>query len=129
MSAAFSQLKTSEQPQEYGLFIGGRDLDKDTRRYVYFVIRQDGKFSIRSRNGEATRAILNWRAAPSMTEPKGVKTSNTLQIRAAGTEVRFFVNDRQVHRMPRPQAGDGIAGLRIDQNLDVQVSKLDLKKP
>jgi hypothetical protein len=129
LSAVFSQLKTSARADAYGLFIGGKDLDKDTQRYVSFVVRQDGKFSIRGRNSGATRAIKDWTAAPSMVEPKGVKTSNTLQIRAAGTEVRFFVNDRQVHRMPRPQAGDGIAGLRVEQGLDVQVSQLALKKP
>jgi hypothetical protein len=128
LGASFSQLKTSEHAEAYGLFIGGNDLDKDTQRYVYFIIRQDGKYSVRSRNGAAAKAIVDWTAAPSMMEPKGVKTSNTLQIRAAGTEVRFFVNDRQVHRMTRAQAGDGIAGLRINHNLDVQVSKLELKK-
>ena len=129
LSASFSQLKTSEHAEAYGLFIGGKDLDKDTQHYVYFIVRQDGKFSIRARDSAATKPIVDWTAAPSMMEPKGAKTSNTLQIRAVGAEVRFLVNDRQVHRMPRPDAGEGIAGLRINHNLDVQVSKLELKKP
>jgi hypothetical protein len=129
MRASFSQLKTSEHAEAYGLFIDGQDLDKATQRYIYFLIRQDGKFSIRSRNGAATRAIVDWKAAPAMMEPKGVKTSNTLQITAAGTDVSFLVNDKPVHRMTRPPASDGIAGLRINHNLDVQVSQLELKKP
>jgi len=43
--------------------------------------------------------------------------------------VLFFINDKQVYRMPRAQVGgDGIAGLRINHNLDVQVSKFTVKK-
>lgn len=129
LGASFSQLKTSEHSEAYGLFIGGQDLEKDTQRYLYFLIRQDGKFSIRVRNAAATKPIVDWREAASMKEPKGVKTSNTLQIRAVGTAVHFLVNEKQVYSMPRAQAGDGIAGLRINHNLDVQVSQLDLKKP
>lgn len=129
LGASFSQLKTSEHSEAYGLFTGGQDLEKDTQRYVYFMIRQDGMFSIRSRNGAATKPIVDWRAAPSMKEPKGIKTSNTLQIRAVGAQVSFLVNEKEVHRMARAAAGSGLVGLRVNHNLDVQVSKLELKKP
>ncbi len=129
LTASFSQLKPSEHAEAYGLFIAGQDLDKDTQRYTYFLIRQDGKFLIKSRNGEATKAIVDWTAAPSMREPKGVKTSNTLQIRATGDAVRFYVNDKPVHKLTRAQAGgDGVAGVRVNHNLNLQVGKLTLKK-
>ena len=129
VSAAFSQLKPSEHLEAYGLFISGQDLDKDTQRYLYFLVRQDGKLSIRSRNGATTKPIVDWREASPMKEPKGVKTSNTLLIRTAGDGVLFFINDKQVYRMPRAQVGaDGIAGLRVNHNLDVQVSKFTVKK-
>jgi hypothetical protein len=129
LTASFSQLKPGQFPEAYGLLIAGQDLDKDTQRYTYFLIRQDGKFLVKSRNGAATKAIVDWTDAPSMKEPKGVKTSNTLQIRASGDSVRFFVNDKQVHKLTRAEAGgDGIAGVRVNHNLNVQVSKLTLKK-
>lgn len=129
LTASFSQLKPSAHAEAYGLFIAGQDLDKDTQRYTYFLIRQDGKFLIKSRNGAETKAIVDWTDAPAMREPKGVKTSNTLQIRAAEDTVRFFVNDKQVHKLTRAQAGgDGIAGVRVNHNLNVQVGKLTLKK-
>jgi hypothetical protein len=129
LTAAFSLLKPSEHPEAFGLFIAGQDLDKDTQRYTYFLVRQDGKFLIKSRNGAATKAIVDWTDAPAMKEPKGVKTSNTLQIRASGDAVRFYINDKQVHKLTRAQAGgDGIAGTRVNHNLNVQVGKLTLKK-
>ena len=129
-SAAFSQLKPSQHPEAYGLFIAGQDLDKPTQRYTYFLIRQDGKYLIKSRDGDATKTIVDWTAAPSMKEPKGVKTSNTLVIRGSGGTVRFLVDDQQVHKLARAQAGgDGIAGVRVNHNLNVQVSKLAVKKP
>jgi hypothetical protein len=129
LSAAFSQLKTSEHAEGYGLFIGGTDLDKDTQRYTYFLVRQDGKFLIKSRDGAATKTIADWTDAPVMKEPKGVKTSNTLAIRGVGDLVLFVVDDKPLYKLSRAQAGgDGIAGLRINHSLNVQVSKLTLKK-
>jgi uncharacterized low-complexity protein len=70
LSAAFSQLKPSEHAEAYGLFIGGTDLDKPSQRYTYFLLRQDGKYSIRSRNGDKTAAIVDWTDAAAMKDPK-----------------------------------------------------------
>ena len=129
LTAVFSQLKPSAHPEAYGLFIAGQDLDKPTLRYTYFLIRQDGRFLIKSRSGAATNVIVNWTAATPMKEPKGVKASNTLLVRASGADVRFFIDGKQVHKLTRAEAGgDGIAGLRVNHNLHLQVSKLDLKK-
>jgi hypothetical protein len=129
LSAAFSQLKPSEHAEAYGLFIGGQDLDKPTQHYLYFLVRQDGKLSIRERTGGTTKPIVDWREASPMKEPKGIKTSNTLLIRTSATGVQFLINNLQVYRMPRLQARpDGVAGLRVNHNLEVQVSKLSLKK-
>jgi len=128
LSAVFSQLKPSGTPAIFGLFIAGQDLDKPTARYTYFVIRQDGKFTIRSKSGASEKRIVDWLDAESMKEPKGVKTTNTLVVRTMGNTVRFLINDKQVFSLPKPQVADGIAGVRVNPNLDVQVSKLTLKK-
>lgn len=129
LSAAFSQLKPSGMAEAYGLFIAGQDLEKDTQRYTYFLVRQDGKFLIKQRNGAATKAVVDWKDAPSMKEPKGVKTSNTLSIRATANSVQFVIDGKPVHAMTRDQVGqDGIAGIRVNHNLNVQVSKFEIKK-
>jgi hypothetical protein len=129
VSAAFSQLKPSEHPEAYGLFIGGTDLDKPTQRYTYFLLRQDGKYSIRSRNGDKTAAIVDWTDAAAMKDPKGTKTSNTLAIRAASDGVHFVIGDKEVQKLTRAQADPvGIAGLRVNHNRNLQVDKLMLKQ-
>jgi 3-keto-disaccharide hydrolase len=129
ISAAFSQLKPSGMAEAYGLFLAGQDLDKDTQRYTYFLVRQDGKFLIKTRNGATTKTIVDWTSAPSMKEPKGVKTSNTLEIRATANSVQFVVDGKPVHAMTRTQLGpDGVAGIRVNHNLNLQVSKFAVKK-
>ncbi|HEX9366543.1 MAG TPA: hypothetical protein VF921_07945 [Vicinamibacterales bacterium] len=129
VSASFSQLEPAALPEEYGLIIAGGDLDKDTQRYTCFLVRQDARFSIQKRAGTATKVAVAWRPVPAMKEPKGVKSTNTLIVRAHGNMVRFFIGDKEVAKLTRAQVGgDGIVGLRINHNLHVQVSKFEVKK-
>src|ERR1051326_6713925 len=128
-SATFSQLKPAAMAEAYGLFIAGQDLDKDTQRYTYFLIRQDGKYLIKTRNGASTKTVVDWTPAASMKEPKGVKTSNTLEIRATANSVQFVIDGKPVHAMTRDTVGpDGLAGIRVNHNLNLQVSKFEIKK-
>lgn len=128
-TATFSQLKPTAMAEAYGLFIAGADLDKDSGRYTYFLIRQDGKYLIKTRDGAATKTIVDWTDAPSMREPKGVKTSNTLEIRATANSVQFVIDSKPVHAMTRDRVGpDGLAGIRVNHNLNVQVSAITIKK-
>ncbi len=129
VGASFSQLEPAKQPEEFGIFVGGTDLDKDMPRYTSFLVRQDAHFSIRKYTGDTIKAAVAWRPVPAMKEPKGVKSTNTLMIRAQGNIVRFFIGDKEVAKLTRAQVGgDGIAGLRINHNLHVQVSKFEVKK-
>ena len=129
LTATFSQLKPSVPPEPYGLFVAGVDLDKDVPRYTAFLIRQDGKYQIASRNGDKWVPIVDWTPAKQMADPKGVKTSNTLTIRGLRGAVHFLIGDREVHQMPRARAGgDGLAGVRVGKGLHVQVDKLAVKK-
>ena len=129
VSASFSQLEPADLPEEFGIFIAGADLDKDTQRYTCFLVRQDATFAIQKRTGATTKSAVAWRAVPAMKEPKGVKTTNTLMIRAHGSTIRFVIGDKEVAKLTRTQVGgDGIAGLRINHNLHVQVSKFEVKK-
>jgi hypothetical protein len=133
VSATFSQMKPSVHPEAYGLILGGSDLDKDTQRYTYFLIRQDGKYLIKSRDGSATKPIVDWTTAAPMKDAnvakEGFKTSNELAIHIRGDKVSFLIGGTQVHELPRAQVTtDGIAGIRINHNLDVQVTGFDVKK-
>ncbi|HEY3886163.1 MAG TPA: hypothetical protein VGL62_13185 [Vicinamibacterales bacterium] len=130
LSAVVSQIKTTERPEGYGLFIAGADLTKPDGRATLFLVRQDGMYSIRGETGSGdTKAIIDWSVARPIHEPSGMKTSNTLAIRARGNELSFLIDGTEVHHLTRAEAGgDGIAGIRVGQDLQVQVTKLTLKK-
>jgi hypothetical protein len=128
-SGVFSQLKATPQPVEYGLFVAGSNLDKDTAHYTALLVRADGKYQIASWDGGKATVIVPWTTAAAMMEPKGAKTSNTLIIRGLQGAVHFLINEKEVHQMPRARAGeDGVAGIRVGQGLNIQVSKLEVKK-
>lgn len=127
--AAFTQAKILPAAQPYGLFVSGADLDKDTISYTAFLVRQDGKYRIVTRSGAKEIVVVDWRTAPQMLEPKGVKPTNTLEVRALQDGVHFLIADKEVHQMARADAGaDGVAGVRIGPGLTIQVTKLEAKK-
>ena len=42
--------------------------------------------------------------------------------------MHFFIGEKEVHQMPRAKVGpDGIAGVRVGKNLNVQVDALSVK--
>ena len=49
--ATFTQMEPAAHPEAYGLFIGGANLEAATQKYTYFIVRQDGKYMIKRRNG------------------------------------------------------------------------------
>ena len=68
VKATFTVTKPPSHPVAYGLFIGGANLDQDSQKYSYFVIREDGQFLIKKRNGAATSNVAgDWAANPAVT--------------------------------------------------------------
>src|SRR6266851_4294789 len=50
--ATFTQTKAPRHPEGYGLLFGGRDLAGAAQRYTYFLVRGDGTFLVKRRNGD-----------------------------------------------------------------------------
>jgi hypothetical protein len=127
----FTQLKQTQHPEAYGLFIGGNNLQKDNQHYLYFLIRQDGKFLIKRRKGSDTESIASWTASSAV---KPMKTSqpvtNTLKIKRGKNRVTFLVNGNKVKQIPASQLHylNGIVGLRINHHLNVKVTNFNLTK-
>ncbi len=125
-------MRPSAHPEAYGLFFGGKNLDTDEQRYNYFLVRQDGKYLIKHRDGTETHTIVDWTAHPAVKVPEGQgEASNDLTVRVGSDSVAFLVNGQQVNAFPRSAIADidGQAGLRINHNLDVHVAKLEVGKP
>lgn len=123
VTATFVLSKLPEHQEAYGLFIGGANLTGDNQRYTYFLLREDGKFLIKRRNGAETPSIVDWTDHASVQKPNAQgRLKNTLTVAVGADKVRFLVNGTEVASQARSAVdAEGIAGLRVNHNLDVHV--------
>jgi hypothetical protein len=127
--ATFTQMEPAAHPEAYGLIIGGADLDAPTQKYTYFLIRQDGKYMIKRRAGDKTPTIADWTdsAAIKKADSSG-KMSNTLAIDVGKDKTRFLVNGTEINSTDTAQLdAAGIAGLRVNHNLNVHIEGFTVK--
>jgi hypothetical protein len=129
--ATFTQTRPSQHPEGYGLIVGGRDLGSPKQDYLYFLVRQDGKFLVKHRAGQETHTLHDWteHSAIARADSSG-KMTNTLAIDAGAHGARFLVNGTEVAKIDRvPYLNtDGIVGLRINHNLDVHIDKFSVER-
>jgi hypothetical protein len=127
-----SFLFPGEHAEGFGVFFGGKDLDKDTQAYTYFLIRKDGQFIVKVREGAATRTLIPWTGHAAIVPHDGGKETaeNVLAVQVGKENVDFFVNGQQVGSVPRAQLPtDGIVGLRINHRINVHITTLTVESP
>lgn len=128
--ATFTLQKPSGHNNFYGLIAGGRNLDGPQQAYVYFVVSQEGTFLIRRREGDNVTDVKAYTPHASIQKPGANGQSvNALEVRVAGDTVSYVVNGTVV--FSGPKAGlttDGIIGVRVNHQLDVQVDGLDVQR-
>jgi len=118
--------------EAFGIFVGGQDLEADSQRYVYFLIRASGEFLIKRREGGDTPTLVGWTQHDAVVPwsakgPDDETVLNVLALEADGEQVRFLVNDIEVGRLPRAElAVDGVVGLRVNHALNLHVSSLEV---
>ena len=120
------QMKKLEHPEGYGILFGGKALSEQGQQYTYFLVRDDGTYLLKRREGDKTSEITKgWTPHPAIKKagPEG-KTSNLLEVDAKKDprKVDFKVNGQTVYTT---DAGTmdlkGIVGLRVNHNLDVHI--------
>jgi hypothetical protein len=124
--ATFHEAKDSPQAEGYGLFFGGQSLAGRGQHYTYFLVRGDGKYLIKRRDGDRTSDITQGWIASSAVKKGGANggATNLLEIDAKRdpSTVAFKVNGTPVHTMPAKALRlAGIVGLRVNHNLDLQI--------
>jgi hypothetical protein len=127
--ASFNQVEPSAHPEAYGLFVGGSDLTGAGQKYTYFLVRQDGKFMISRRTGDKVTAITPWTDNASVKKTDAsTKGTNMLSIVVAPDKTRFLINGTEVASQASSNVdASGIAGLRINHNLNVHVDGFGVK--
>lgn len=124
LAGAFTQNRPTQHPEGYGLILGGRDLGGDAQDYLYFLVRQDGRFLVKHRAGAETHTLIDWTEHSAVQRPNADgRAVNALAVDVADSGVRFLVNGTEVGSLPRVQYlnTDGIYGLRVNHALDVRV--------
>ena len=126
VAATFTLTKPAAHPEAYGLFVGGSELQGDGQRYLYFLIRQDGKFLVKRRSGAETQTIIEWTGHESVRAPEGEASgTNELAIDVGAEQVRFLVNGAQVASLPRADVdAQGVYGYRVNHRLDLHLSPI-----
>ena len=129
--ATFHQMKKLEHSEGYGLFMGGQALDGKDQKYTYFLVRDDGSYLIKRRDGDKTSEVTKgWTAHPAVKKGDAEgKTTNLLEIDAKQnpSKIEFKVNGQTVYTAEaKSMEVKGIVGLRVNHNLDLHVEGFDL---
>lgn len=132
LKGTFTLMKPSGHANYYGLVFGGSNLEGAEQQYLYFVIAQNGMWLIKSRNGDKTDTIAPKTANDAVKKPgDDGKSTNALEVRVGADKIDYVVNGTVVHSTPKsgPTAKtDGIYGIRVNHQLEVQVDNFGVSK-
>jgi hypothetical protein len=121
-----------EHREGFGLFIGGQGLGDADQRYLYFLVRGDGRYLIKQRRGDATRDLSEgWQPSDAVRAPTtgDSDVSNELSIVVEGAEIRFSCNGEEVASLPVGDVSSlGVVGVRVNHNLQVRIEDFDLAR-
>lgn len=108
----------------YGLIFGASALEggEAEQRYSYFLVRGDGSYLIKRRDGAQTPVVRDWTRHPDIArDANGQGRHNDLEVRVEADSVTFLVNGGPVATVP---ASDllvrGRAGLRVAHDVVVE---------
>ncbi len=122
LSVEVQHLDSHLHPHGAGLVFGGAKLADPAQVYTYFLVRGDGKFLIKKRDGENTAEITSWsdNDAVKPEDDKGV-AKNKLGVEVGEKETRFLVNGVEVHRAANEKIHtQGLYGFRVIHDLKIQ---------
>jgi hypothetical protein len=130
LKATFNLMKPSGHVNFYGLVFGGSNLEGAQQRYSYFLVAQNGQYTIRHRNGDQVDNIQGRTAHEAIRQPgENGQSANTLEVRVAGDTVSYVVNGTVVHTTPRAALStDGIVGVRVNHLLDVHIQDFEVQR-
>lgn len=119
LEGTFTLLEPSSHVNYYGLIYGAGALEGAQQNYIYFLVGQDGSYTIRHRAGNETVHDIQGRTPHDAVEEPGDdgQSTNRLEVRVGADQTEFLVNGTVVHTAARSgMAGrsDGIYGVRIN---------------
>jgi hypothetical protein len=132
LKGTFKLIKSTGEDEYYGLIFGGSGLEGATQSYTYFMVTDDGTYLIKRRDGSSTQGVSSKTPSPAVKKPDaGGTATNALEVRVMADKIDFVINGTVVTSLPKtgPAAKtDGIYGMRINHQLDVQIDGFSLSK-
>ena len=132
LKGTFKLIKSSGYDEYYGLTFGGSGLDGTMQSYLYFMVTDDGTYLIKRRDGSSTQGVSPKTPNAAVKKPDASGTAtNALEVRVMADKIAFVINGTVVTTLPRtgPAAKtDGIYGIRINHQLDVQIDGFAMSK-
>jgi hypothetical protein len=105
----------------YGLIFGASNLEapEAEQRYSYFLVRGDGSYLIKRRDGAQTPVVRDWTRHPDVARDAGGEgRPNDLEVRVTADSVTFLVNGGTVATVPASELlVNGRAGLRVSHEV------------
>ena len=132
LKGTFKLIKSTGHDEYYGLIFGGNGLDGAMQSYTYFMVTDDGTYLIKRRDGASTSGVSPKTPSDAVKKPdaSGMAT-NALEVRVKADKVDFVINGTVVTSLPKTGAAaktDGIYGIRINHQLEVQIDGFAMTK-
>jgi hypothetical protein len=131
VKATFTQTRAPEHPEYYGLFMGGSQLEKEPQNYLYCVLAGNGTFTVKHRYGGEVHELAGRTASPAIRKASAEgQATNEVALKVTpertacvinGTEVWGYANKALIGP-GKLVSTDGLAGIRVNHNLDIHVS-------
>ncbi len=128
VSATFEQVEAPSHPEAFGVFVGGSNLNAPNTKYTYFIVRGDGKYMVKVRDGANTRTVTDWTAHPSIPRQDAAgKGLYGIKIDVTGKAANVSVNGVPITTISGKEAPlNGITGVRINHNLHLIVTPVSV---
>jgi hypothetical protein len=124
-------LFADSRQEGYGLFLDGRDLEGEGQAYLYLLLRRDGKYLVKHRQGAETHDIVAWTEHASIARPTETDDAkNVMVVEARGDTITFRINGQEVASWPRGEVdarGEGQVGLRVNHGVNLHVTEVKIE--
>ena len=132
LKGTFKLIKSTGHDEYYGLIFGGSGLEGAMQSYIYFMVTDDGTYLIKRREGASTSGVSPKTPSDAVKKPdaSGMAT-NALEVRVKGDKIDFVINGTVVTSLPKTGAAaktDGVYGIRINHQLEVQIDGFGVSK-